>query len=1262
MGEGLQEELRRVQQELEHARNAAAQAGELERRLEQGALVESDVDLVAIRSALAQARQNIPQLEAQLAHLHRQVEANDHPAGFAPLSDIANGFTVKHPVSDAPESYASSALESHAGEPSVNRRLEDWASQMALERDLDSLEQLEDAGQRIRIMDAAVAQIERDPTVNFALRIDRHLPSIMACLADTATTEVRAAAYRLLRHLLVDANDAAQLTRHHLEYFLVKTLARDARFELEKQHALRLVRSMIEHAGTRLQEAQDIIPISVLRAVIAIADAADERLRLAALEVLGELIVRNLPLLVVSDGLRTVLEALSDSVPDFGTRVAHLFLVAVDHPETRQWLRPGIDLEVVLAGFTEVYGSGALVLEKVKASAEIVAMLLKSWSGLFYLNINGRQAVTSLVDSLSNQSPGIRGVLLDILLDVFSVRCRSASNSPLASNEDRDKSASRKCNLVDQYLAILLLVFSEAGLADALAMLATDQQDAATATKVSRLIATVCSLAGRVLPPAHAIRLQALPKLVALTLSFDTSDARRFASSTILSVDSRQRRYPADRSARSFVSVGPRFSAQMASSQRQRVATTRKIAAARVDDITFRNLLLESEVLSTRSDVPWRCDILLDLVEGPLRDPKRLEEATKATKFMTRLLGFFHPYSLRYSDMPRTRSNEQWSRLACALLETLMQTSEGYEYLAEDQMLRQIAESLFQIDTVASASGVESVFSRGRVERTLTRDYFKMLGVLSRTEKGSRLLDQSRIFTAIHRVAELRNRDDLVMLIIENLDYTLDGHARVFLGRALTSSFKHIRLVATQHLATLLSPALSQQAQGAPDWLVRLLVQQLYDSSPEIVRYAVSVLERICGDERVLDQVLTLQPALELIGDLGSALMTKLLSTTAGVRYLSSIDFIQQELQAWFEEHNLQYMVDLELALAATFSQDEPSTTPHFDGHPPPHFYGELVRTEEGCKYLRATGHLEDFAAIVSLHEDSDLEADYVVMLKTVLWALGHIGSSSPGLLMLDEYDLLTQMVQIAAFSPVYSLRGTATFALCLVTSTEEGAEMLDELGWESIFDVYGRPVGLCVPTYLADYISSPLWGSPYTEGPLSMRFAPVTSGLQREILTSLANLSNHILASKSSRALTKLKARHPAEFASPSMMCRAMQMMSEHQFRLSSRRFILELFDAPMAPSLARKIHRASHALVSRRDSTGMHADDSYFTDVAPTRLDVLLRRSSHLASGAAESVLGAVEGDMTEDDASSVDSASRQVPTQVLTPLVSIHGFLLA
>lgn len=149
---------------------------------------------------------------------------------------------------------------------------------------------------------------------------------------------------------------------------LCRTLARDARSDFEKEHALRLVRVIVEHAGSRLHEASDIIPLSVLRAVIAIAEATEEKLRLSALELLGELgepvghvtrsrvrrlrqnhspaVVRNLPLLVVSGGLRTVLEALSEGLPDFGAHVAPLFLVAVDHPETRQWLRPGVDLEV----------------------------------------------------------------------------------------------------------------------------------------------------------------------------------------------------------------------------------------------------------------------------------------------------------------------------------------------------------------------------------------------------------------------------------------------------------------------------------------------------------------------------------------------------------------------------------------------------------------------------------------------------------------------------------------------------------------------------------------------------------------------------------------------------------------------------------------------------------------------------------------------------------------------------------------------------
>ena len=66
------QQLQRVQQELEDARNVVAGADELERRLEEGAPVESDVDLVAIRAVLVQARKEIPALEAQLARLQQE--------------------------------------------------------------------------------------------------------------------------------------------------------------------------------------------------------------------------------------------------------------------------------------------------------------------------------------------------------------------------------------------------------------------------------------------------------------------------------------------------------------------------------------------------------------------------------------------------------------------------------------------------------------------------------------------------------------------------------------------------------------------------------------------------------------------------------------------------------------------------------------------------------------------------------------------------------------------------------------------------------------------------------------------------------------------------------------------------------------------------------------------------------------------------------------------------------------------------------------
>lgn len=73
-----------------------------------------------------------------------------------------------------------------------------------------------------------------------------------------------------------------------------------------------------------------------------------------------------------------------------------------------------------------------------------------------------------------------------------------------------------------------------------------------------------------------------------------------------------------------------------------------------IDDAHFRNLLLETQVLSTKDHTRWSLDILIGLLEGPLLNPRRLDEAMRASKFMRRLLSFFHPFGYRYGEISKT--------------------------------------------------------------------------------------------------------------------------------------------------------------------------------------------------------------------------------------------------------------------------------------------------------------------------------------------------------------------------------------------------------------------------------------------------------------------------------------------------------------------------------------------------------------------------------------------------------------------------------
>lgn len=69
-------------------------------------------------------------------------------------------------------------------------------------------------------------------------------------------------------------------------------------------------------------------------------------------------------------------------------------------------------------------------------------------------------------------------------------------------------------------------------------------------------------------------------------------------------------------------------------------------------DIPFDQL---PQVIVTKDFAKWNFESLQELLEGPLLNPKRMEEAIKGSRFIRRLMSFFHPFNHQFSDLPRTK-------------------------------------------------------------------------------------------------------------------------------------------------------------------------------------------------------------------------------------------------------------------------------------------------------------------------------------------------------------------------------------------------------------------------------------------------------------------------------------------------------------------------------------------------------------------------------------------------------------------------------
>ena len=1033
-----------------------------------------------------------------------------------------------------------------------------------------------------------VELFRRHPTLKYDLAWSIFgLRMQMLLLSDSR--EVVAAGYRVVRYAITDRKSLQTIRALQTDYLVILSLVKESKARVEREQALKFIRAFLD-----VKDGCSEIHPAVARLVVAVADHSDDQLRSIAILTLAEMLLKDPRLVINAGGISVLSDAMGSGSYHAPESLITPFLHLMDLPGRRHMLRSGFEFSAAFATFTEPH-SGHFE-ERLRASSRVISAMFKSWPGLMTLSLHDFLPVRSVVSSLYISDVPVRTATLDLLMDILRVKPPSWSSGFIGGRrlttynrvinlktETKETEKSKleteddpeRRSLVEHFTAVSLAVLLQQGLLAALMHAESDAPSQALKRRTSLLIAEVLRMASELLPSSWSHELQSMPGLFAAAARFDTED-RFHALATVYQIDGINR------------TMQRMKSGQPAQNVQGAVDTTGAVARARatsktqinpnMDDVQFRQKMLDTGVLGSVNYQKWDWNLIQDLIDGPIVNPARLTEAMKNVKFVHRLLSFLRPFKYRFSDAPNTKYNQRYVRMACSLVKCLMQNQEGLLYLQNSKVIPQIAECLAQFDPKSGIVSKTPIFSQEKLADTLSGGYFAMLGAMCRDQRGIHILIRWRIINMFYHIVELKDRDDLIRALLTNLDYTLDSHPRIILSKAMTAGSKHMRITATRMLRKYAIMPIQTQTVvggGAAEWAIRLLVGQLYDPEIEVCEVAIKALEEACNNITSLEYVVKCRPALDHLGEIGAPLLLRFLSTSVGYHYLDGLDYITKEMDDWFLGRNDTYVTLVEASLARALADipEKPQNSfddhiePQYNGSVPPHFYRELTRTSEGCELLRAKGHFGEFAATIQDFAMEDEDPETILKVKGCLWAVGNVGSMELGGPFLERTDVVKYIVQIAECSQVMTLRGTALFVLGLVSRSLHGQEILAEYGWDGTVNVMGESLGYVLPLEFNKLFSL----RPFLSTARNQRTSVISSRpgamadddpVNAGILSSITTLGNTVLTNKALAELNSFKHKKPPGFQSPALFRKVMTLLASHGYGIPQWRFVIDLFD----------------------------------------------------------------------------------------------------
>jgi rapamycin-insensitive companion of mTOR len=369
--------------------------------------------------------------------------------------------------------------------------------------------------------------------------------------------ETRAACLRSLRYFCHDWSTMSALLRLRIDYLIVRSIDICLDNDVERVHAMKLIRKLISIRP-------DKFPSSLLNPLISIANDGTkvrDKLVKTCLATICELAIYNPKLVAQQGGISAILHNVLEyhQQPRINESLMATILHLLNHPSTRHLIKADVDLEQMLAPFTDFDYRYSLELSdqlgtesefKYDACKMALATIIKSWPGMIRLCKPDSSGLRSLIGMLYLPNLETRREIMDVLFDIFRLSVPDwtddfaqaiASIDPSQMTESWKLSngfviEEAKCllphmtktrpNLVDNHASLILSAFIKAGLFEALVETITTGS-VHLSIRATVLLGKLLYLSGIILPDSVRHYNQCLPSLIEKTTKPDVPASQK---------------------------------------------------------------------------------------------------------------------------------------------------------------------------------------------------------------------------------------------------------------------------------------------------------------------------------------------------------------------------------------------------------------------------------------------------------------------------------------------------------------------------------------------------------------------------------------------------------------------------------------------------------------------------------------------------------------------------------------------------------------